>query len=64
MECKYIQPLCLTQIFLFQMTALQTAPLAMPLKRELDEKDIKPVYTSEEPLAKQVKTEIKAEGQQ
>lgn len=46
------------------MTALQTAPLAMPLKRELDEKDIKPVYTSEEPLAKQVKTEIKAEGQQ
>ena len=50
------------------MTALQTAPLAMPLKRELDEKDLKPVMNSagdnSEPLAKQMKTEIKMEGQQ
>ena len=52
---------------IFQMTALQTAPLATPLKRELDEKDFKPVVNSgdnTEPLAKQMKTEIKAEGQQ
>lgn len=47
------------------MTALQTAPLAMPLKRELEEKDMKPVKSGDsEPLAKQMKTEIKAEGQQ
>lgn len=46
------------------MTALQTAPLAMPLKRELDEKDSKPALTGEEPLAKQVKTEFKTEVQQ
>ena len=50
------------------MTALQTAPLAVPLKRELDEKDMKPVMNSSgdnnEPLAKQIKTEIKLDGQQ
>ena len=46
------------------MTALQTAPLSIPTKRQLEEKDIKPVITSEEPLAKQMKTELKTEVQQ
>ena len=46
------------------MTALQTAPLSLPLKRQLDDQEIKPVITSEEPHMKQLKTEVKMDSDQ